>query len=114
MATLKIHTIYDNTIWLTDVTIVETLAHAYRIEGKTAWESLQVALEDLPSENLREQIRHEMTLFANHDNAVNGGALSPSHTVFVKVQFANGEPQFWLLPCRANYLMVDGKTIDRI
>ena len=114
MATLKIHTIYDNTIWLTDVTVVETLVHCYKVEDKTAWESLQVAIDELRIENLREQIRHEMTLFNCHDNAVNAGSLAPSHMMFVKVQFSHVEPQLWLLQCKANYLMVDGKTIDKL
>ena len=114
MATLKIHTIYDNTIWLTDVTVVETLVHCYSIEGKTAWESLQLAIEELRSKPLQEQIQHQMTLFKCNDSAVHAGESAPSHMVFVKVQFTDVDPTLWLLQYKANYLMVEGKTIDRI
>jgi len=117
MATLKISTIYDNTIWLTNVKTVETLVYAYTKEfpeGLTAWEILQGSIDKLQSDNLKEDIKHQMTVFSNFDGAVNAGKLSPSNMVFVKVQFETGEPQLWLLQQSANYLMVDGKTIDRI
>jgi len=59
MATLKISTIYDNTIWLTNVKTVETLVYAYTKEfpvGLTAWEILQGSIDKLQSDNQR---RHQ-------------------------------------------------------
>ncbi len=114
MATLKIETIHGNFIWLTDVTRVGTLVHCYAETGDTAWESLQQAIVDLPSENLREQVKHEMTLFQCFDEAVLENSLVKGHFVFVKVMFKNESPQFWLLHYGKNYLMDDGKTVDRI
>ena len=118
MATLKIETIHDNTIWLTEVTSVETLVHAYANEFPedfTAWQVLQGSIDRLRSENLKERISALMVSYCNFDKAVDAGKIGvPSHTVLVKVDFMNQDAQIWLLASGQNYLMVEGKTIDRI
>jgi len=118
MATFKIETIYDNTIWLTEVRSVETLVYAYANEFPedfTAWQVLQGSIDKMHCENLREDIRYIMTCFINIDKAVGTNKLGgPRALVFVKVEFQVGEPELWLLQKGCNYLMVDGKTVDRI
>lgn len=125
MATFKITTLHDNHIWLFDVQSVETLMYCSEpVNGPAtethpddrieAWQVFQRDLDNLHNKELAEQIRYEMTLYGNYDQAVRSSLGYPSKMVFVKIQLNNKEPQLWLLQQGCNYLMVEGKTIDRI
>jgi hypothetical protein len=124
MATLKMKDDSCNDIWLTGVKRVETMYYFqpeidHMLPNEYPWEYakriLDRKLKEEPNSRLLRNIESRILDHENHSAIIDNS--NGNHLVIVYVAFedmSHRGPENWLVWKGANYLLENGKTVDRI
>lgn len=120
MATLKMFTNEANTIWLPNIRRVETMT-SFAVKGMNPhtfpWEAFAERKAKLEADNpaLYGIIQQRIVTYENHSSLVRIGEENPQLLLIYVVLDVGDEvrAQNWIVVPGRNYLLENGKTIDR-